>query len=339
MNPGNFFAELRRRNIYKVAIAYAMVAWLLVQIATQTFPIFEIPSWCVRLVIVLLLLGFPIAMIFTWAYEITPEGIKRTEDLTPEESIKGTTGRKLNSLIIGVLLCAIAFLVFQRFRRGDGPAASDAPEKSIAVLPFDNFSDGKESAFFADGIQDDILTSLAKIQDLKVISRTSVMPYRGAGKNNLRANRPGPGRGEHPGRKRAFGRKSRGGERAADRCAQRSPYLGEPLRPAAGGFARLAGRAGRGDCRGVARDPQPGGKSARGNQADGERRRLRALSKSARATNRIPIDCSRISASPSGFTAKRSSMIPRLPWPTRGFPRPSRGFITGSIRRTIAKPG
>ncbi|HWM25619.1 MAG TPA: hypothetical protein VNP98_12410 [Chthoniobacterales bacterium] len=186
MNPGNFFAELRRRNIYKVAIAYAMVAWLLVQIATQTFPIFEIPSWCVRLVVVLLLLGFPIAIIFTWAYEITAGGIKRTEDLTPEESIKGATGRKLNSLIIGVLLCAIAFLVFQRFRRGDGPAASDAPEKSIAVLPFDNIGDGKEGAFFADGIQDDILTSLAKIQDLKVISRTSVMPYRGAGKNNLR---------------------------------------------------------------------------------------------------------------------------------------------------------
>ncbi|HEV2841032.1 MAG TPA: hypothetical protein VGW39_06900 [Chthoniobacterales bacterium] len=186
MNPGNFFAELRRRNIYKVAIAYAMIAWLLVQIATQTFPIFEIPSWCVRLVIVLLLLGFPIAIIFTWAYEITPEGIKRTEDLTPEESIKGATGRKLNSLIIGVLLCAIAFLVFQRFRRGDGVLSSGAPEKSIAVLPFDNFSDGKENAFFADGIQDDILTSLAKIQDLKVISRTSVMPYRGAGKNNLR---------------------------------------------------------------------------------------------------------------------------------------------------------
>lgn len=186
MNPGNFFAELRRRNIYKVAIAYAMIAWLLVQIATQTFPIFEIPSWCVRLVIVLLLLGFPIAIIFTWAYEITPEGIKRAEDLTPEESIKGTTGRKLNSLIIGVLLCAIAFLVFQRFRGGHGPSASDAPEKSIAVLPFDNIGDGKDGAFFADGIQDDILTSLAKIQDLKVISRTSVMPYRGAAKNNLR---------------------------------------------------------------------------------------------------------------------------------------------------------
>ena len=185
MNPGNFFSEMRRRNVYKVAIAYAIVAWLLIQVATQTFPFFEIPSWCVRLVIILLLLGFPIAVILAWAYELTPGGIKRTEDLAPEQSIKPAGGRRLNSLIIGVLLCAIALLVFQRFRRS-GSSTSDAPDKSIAVLPFDNFSDEKENAFFADGIQDDILTSLAKIHDLKVISRTSVMPYRGTGKTNLR---------------------------------------------------------------------------------------------------------------------------------------------------------
>jgi TolB-like protein/Tfp pilus assembly protein PilF len=185
MNPGKFFAEMRRRNVYRVAIAYLVVAWLLIQIATQTFPFFEIPSWCVRLVILLFLLGFPIAVILAWAYELTPEGIKRTDDVAPEQSIKPASGRRLNSLIIGVLLCAIALLVFQRFRHG-GSSASNAPDKSIAVLPFDNFSDEKENAFFADGIQDDILTSLAKIHDLKVISRTSVMPYRGAGKNNLR---------------------------------------------------------------------------------------------------------------------------------------------------------
>ena len=186
MNPGHFFAELKRRHVYKVAIAYAIVGWLLVQVATQTFPIFEIPKWCVRLVVVLILLGFPIAMILAWAFELTPAGIKRTEDVAPEESIKRTTGRKLNALIIGVLLCAIAFLVFQRFRGGGGPAVWDAPVKSIAVLPFDNFSDKKENAFFADGIQDVILTSLAKIHELKVISRTSVMPYRGTARNNLR---------------------------------------------------------------------------------------------------------------------------------------------------------
>ena len=185
MTPRKFFAEMRRRNVYKVAVAYVIVAWLLIQVATQTFPFFEIPSWCVRLVIVLLLLGFPIAMILAWAYELTPDGIKRSENVAPEPAIKPPGGQRLNLFIIGVLICAIALLLFQRFRRG-GSSASDAEDKSIAVLPFDNFSDEKENAFFADGIQDDILTSLAKIHDLKVISRTSVMPYRGAGKNNLR---------------------------------------------------------------------------------------------------------------------------------------------------------
>jgi len=182
MNPNNFFAELRRRNVYRVAVAYTIVSWLLIQVAASTFPFLEIPKWCVRLVIVLLALGFPIAMILAWAYELTPEGIKRTEEVIPEKSIKRHTGRKLNGLIIGVLLCAVAFLVYQRFQP-QTPAG--VPEKSIAVLPFENFSDDKENAFFADGIQDDILTSLAKIHDLKVISRTSVMAYRGAAKNNL----------------------------------------------------------------------------------------------------------------------------------------------------------
>jgi TolB-like protein/Tfp pilus assembly protein PilF len=183
MNERNFFAELRRRNIYKVAVAYGIVSWLLIQVATQTFPFLEIPSWCVRLVIVLLALGFPVAMILAWAYELTPEGIKRADEVPVEQSTVRHTGQKLNALIIGVLACAVAILVYQRFRPNE--SASGASEKSIAVLPFDNFSDDKENAFFADGIQDDILTSLAKIHELKVISRTSVMPYRGATKNNL----------------------------------------------------------------------------------------------------------------------------------------------------------
>lgn len=183
MIPRNFFGELRRRNIYRVAAAYAVVAWLLIQVATSTFPYLEIPQWAVRLVIVLLLLGFPVAMILAWAYELTPEGIKRTEEVVPAKSIRRTTGQKLNVLIIAILVCAVAFLVYQRMHSPDG--GGTVPEKSIAVLPFENFSDDKENAFFADGIQDDILTSLAKIHDLKVISRTSVMPYRGAPKNNL----------------------------------------------------------------------------------------------------------------------------------------------------------
>ncbi|MEY2507186.1 MAG: hypothetical protein QOH01_1515 [Verrucomicrobiota bacterium] len=182
MNPKSFFAELRRRNVYRVAVAYAIVSWLIIQIASSTFPVLEIPSWCVRLVIVLLVLGFPVAVILGWAYELTPEGLKRTEDMPPTSSRKWGA-QTLNRLIIAVLLCAVGFLVYQRFNPSQsGPGA---PEKSIAVLPFENFSDDKDNAFFADGIQDDILTSLAKIRDLKVISRTSVMPYRGATKNNL----------------------------------------------------------------------------------------------------------------------------------------------------------
>ena len=182
MNPKHFFVELRRRNIYRVAAAYAIVGWLVIQVATQTFPFLEIPSWCVRLVIVLLALGFPVALILAWAYELTPEGIKRADKVGPDEAIQRHSGKKLNGLIIGVLVCAVLFLLYQRFRPG---APAGVPEKSIAVLPFENFSDDKENAFFADGIQDDILTSLAKIHDLKVISRTSVMPYRGATKGNL----------------------------------------------------------------------------------------------------------------------------------------------------------
>jgi TolB-like protein/Flp pilus assembly protein TadD len=182
MNPKSFFSELRRRNIFRVAVAYAIVSWLIVQVATSTFPVLEIPSWCVRLVIVLVVLGFPVAMLLAWAYELTPEGLKRTEDIVPTEATRRPVTQRLNITIIAVLGCAVAYLLYQRYHPS---SSSDAPEKSIAVLPFENFSDDKENAFFADGIQDDILTSLAKIRDLKVISRTSVMPYRGATKNNL----------------------------------------------------------------------------------------------------------------------------------------------------------
>src|ERR1700682_4267335 len=103
MNLKTFFGELRRRHVYRVAVAYAIVSWLIIQIATQTFPVLDIPNWCVRLVIVLLALGFPIAMILAWAFELTPEGIKRADEVAPEESIKKQTGQRLNSLILGVL--------------------------------------------------------------------------------------------------------------------------------------------------------------------------------------------------------------------------------------------
>ena len=193
MNPKNFFAELKRRNVYKVAIAYAIVAWLLMQVATQVFPFLEIPNWAIRLVIMLIVIGFPIALVIAWAFELTPEGLKRTEDVDVSKSITHKTGRKLDFLIIGVLLAVVAILIFQRLHLKVPTPTSSIPEKniaelpakSIAVLPFQNLSKDEENAFFADGVQDEILTDLAKIADLKVISRTSVMQYKNTATRNL----------------------------------------------------------------------------------------------------------------------------------------------------------
>ena len=177
MNRKNFFAELQRRNVYKVAVAYCVVSWLLIQIATQVFPFFEIPSWAIRMVVVVLLLGFPVAVILAWAYELTPEGIKLTDEVPPGKSIRRSTGRIMDFVIIAVLLLVIAWFAYQRFGSGSrqGP-----PEKSIAVLPFENRSEEKANAYFADGIQDEILTRLAKISDLRVIARSSTQNYKSA---------------------------------------------------------------------------------------------------------------------------------------------------------------
>ncbi|MBA2269164.1 MAG: tetratricopeptide repeat protein [Chthoniobacterales bacterium] len=186
MNLRNFFAELKRRNVYKVAVAYAVVAWLVIQISDTVFPRLNLPDWAVTLVIVLLLLGFPVALIFAWAFELTPEGIKRTEDVAPGESITRTTGRKLTVLVATIAVIAVGLLLLQLFRDKTQPpsaasattaAPSGSPEKSIAVLPFESLSEDKANAYFATGVQDEILTRLAKVGDLKVISRTSTQQY------------------------------------------------------------------------------------------------------------------------------------------------------------------
>ena len=192
-----FLAELKRRNVYKVAVAYAVVAWLLIQIATQVFPFFEIPNWAVRLVVLLLMLGFPVALILAWAFELTPEGIKRAEDVAPNDSIAPRTGKKLIGVTIAVALTAAVLLAFQLLRPKlpatvssvatsaprTTPASPTISEKSIAVLPFANLSRDPDNAYFAEGIQDEILTRLSKIADLKVISRTSTLKYQGAPSN------------------------------------------------------------------------------------------------------------------------------------------------------------
>src|ERR1700730_8433517 len=185
MKIDNFFGELKRRNVYKVAVAYAVVGWLLVQVATQVFPFFEIPNWGIRLVVLAIVIGFPIALVIAWAFETTPQGIKRTEvaDAMP------VTGRKKRAWIYIVVICgaiAVALFFVGRYASANKIASpNDISNKSIAVLPFDNLSDDKSNAYFAEGIQDEILTRLSKIAALKVISRTSTQKYKSA-PDNLR---------------------------------------------------------------------------------------------------------------------------------------------------------
>jgi TolB-like protein/Flp pilus assembly protein TadD len=190
MNPSNFFAELKRRRVYSVAVAYVVVAWLLIQVATQVFPFFNIPNWTVRLVVLLLIIGFPAALIFSWAFEITPEGIKRESEVEHGKSSARRTGRKIVGLTAVAAAIAAGMLLFQLVRTSSPISKSEPlgtiPDKSIAVLPFLNLSEEKANAYFADGVQDQILTDLSQIADLKVISRTSVMQYKSEAARNLR---------------------------------------------------------------------------------------------------------------------------------------------------------
>ncbi len=177
------FAELKRRNVYKVAVAYAVAGWVIAQIATQIFPFLEIPNWVVRLVIVLIAIGFPIALVIAWAFELTPDGLKRTEDVDPSDKRASKKHAWIYVVAIGAAI-SVALFFLGRYTAGNNTtprqseAATALPDKSIAVLPFENLSDDKNAAYFADGIQDEILTKLASIADLKVISRTSTAKYK-----------------------------------------------------------------------------------------------------------------------------------------------------------------
>src|SRR5262252_6490491 len=187
----SFFSELKRRNVYKIAVAYAIVGWLSIQIATQVFPFLEIPNWVVRLVIVVIAIGFPIALVIAWAFELTPEGLKRTEDVDASGERLPKKNAWIYIVVIGAVISVGLFLVGRYSARSTGVPRQDAgptgteaakvstiPQKSIAVLPFENLSDDKSTAYFAEGIQDEILTKLASIADLKVISRTSTAKYK-----------------------------------------------------------------------------------------------------------------------------------------------------------------
>ncbi|PZR76912.1 MAG: hypothetical protein DLM73_01100 [Chthoniobacterales bacterium] len=189
MNPRNFFAELKRRNVYKVAVAYAVVAWLLLQAASIFFPAFDAPPWVMRIFIIVILLGFPVALVLSWAFEITPEGIKLESDVEPNKSIARRTGRKIVGVTVGLAVIAAGLMIFQLVRPksasqvSETAAAEPVSAKSIAVLPFDNLSRDPDNAYFCEGVQDEILTRLAKVADLKVISRTSTQHFKSAPDN------------------------------------------------------------------------------------------------------------------------------------------------------------
>ena len=182
MNERNFFAELKRRNVYKVAVAYAVVGWLIIQVSSTVLPTFHAPEWVVQTLVVLVALGFPIALVIAWAFELTPEGIKRTEDVVAAKRPKNRAW--LYVVVLGAVLSIGLFLLGRYTGRNIVSAArteaagSSIPQKSIAVLPFDNLSRDPDNAYFCEGVQDEILTRLAKVADLKVISRTSTQRFK-----------------------------------------------------------------------------------------------------------------------------------------------------------------
>ncbi|MEY2563276.1 MAG: hypothetical protein QOH88_1469 [Verrucomicrobiota bacterium] len=183
MSSRNLFAELKRRNVIRMAGLYLVGAWLLTQVASTVLPMFGAPDWLPRSIVILLAIGFIPALIFSWIFEITPEGLKRDEEVPLEKSIAPQTARRMDRMIIAVLLLALGYFAFDKFvltpRRTAAPNDVPSPvtDKSIAVLPFESLSSEKENAYFASGIQDEILTKLAKIGALKVISRASTKQY------------------------------------------------------------------------------------------------------------------------------------------------------------------
>ena len=193
----SLFAELKRRNVVRVGIAYAIVAWVLAQIAEFAFENFGAPEWVLKTVVVLLLLGLPLALFFAWAFEVTPEGVKREKDIDRSQSITQTTGRKLDFLIIGALVLALVYFVWERQAGNDEfdssrqanvesvevSSANGPAIRSIAVLPFINMSSDQEQEWFSDGLTEEILNALARTPDLLVAARTSSFKFKGSGED------------------------------------------------------------------------------------------------------------------------------------------------------------
>ena len=186
MNSRNFFAELKRRNVYKAAVAYAVVAWLLIQAASIFLPAFDAPPWVMKIFIIVIIFGFPVALIFSWAFEITPEGIKLESEVEPGKSISTHTGRKIIALTIGLAVVAAGLLAFQVLRGTSHQKSANQPGdargvsgKSIAVLPLVNTSGDPSNDYFSDGLSEELIAVLAKIPSLKIIGRSSSFLFKG----------------------------------------------------------------------------------------------------------------------------------------------------------------
>ena len=188
MNLPQLIEELKRRNVFKVATAYAIAGWLIIQIATSVFPVFDFPKWTVQFIISLIVIGFPLALIFAWAFELTPDGIKKSVEVEQQVSIRSQTGKKLNGVIIGVLSVAVVFLLVERVFFAPHAIQEEIAElttlptpeaASIAVLPFADMSAEGDQEYFSDGLSEELLNALAKLKKIKVAGRTSSFKFKG----------------------------------------------------------------------------------------------------------------------------------------------------------------
>jgi serine/threonine-protein kinase len=179
MSKPSFFAELKRRNVLRAATFYAASAWLIVQIATQVFPFFHVAEWVVRWIVIAAAIGFPFAMLFSWFYEWTPQGIQRESEVPQDASIARATGRKLDRWIIAVLSLAVVLLLADKFVLHKDPSAGAALDKSVAVLPLINESGDPQQDYFSDGLSEELISAIAQVHDIKVIGRNSSFRFRG----------------------------------------------------------------------------------------------------------------------------------------------------------------
>src|SRR5262245_52242000 len=186
MNLPQFFAELKRRNVYKVAVAYIVGGWALAQGVAQVLPVFSVPNWVIQALVLLIILGLPVALGLAWAFELTPEGLKRTEDVDEAAAARRKKRGWIYVVIAGAVVSIGLFSLGRYTAAPTQTAAVDNSVKSIAVLPFENLSDDKQNTYFADGVQDQILTNLARVADLRVISHTTVRQYMSGEPRNLR---------------------------------------------------------------------------------------------------------------------------------------------------------